>query len=873
MALARILLPLFLLLTIAPGTLRADDCPPEGQTPSRAQREACLIECEAFYQENPDARPASTARTCETLRESLAHRLNLKDNTELAVACGKGVWEGILSIPEQMRAYGALIENVAGHFREHIREHQAFIARCKSDPACRREVARKIATYRQRNPDGSFTMTDEQVDRETQGMDIVSLLMSAQHSQSSLQRSCSFQLSLINQQVGPRAGETWTHERLVRRFEAIGRWDPDCIAALKMTRPVPDTAKNDRGPTWLESLGIKWNCYPPEKINELVCNEVASFILDPLAIGTAAVGGGLWLKTMLAAGMKRGGREALRTGATQTVQRTSQDTALATPTSSRVAREEAAVATGTDSGSELARALPERRTGEPVPPATRDAPRTPTREAFIQRHVAQEFTTETQNLEWMKLARGTKPDGKTFYFDVENSKMKLLNDTTKDKNLVTAMTNRHKEITFAKLEKLKREFPDLKVIPYSDFKSVRIAFQGEIPPNLRTRLNELFQEANKEFQEELVRTKLVRAEDLSENWFRAGFGETADQATMAARYSRSAAGPNSLRSFNDPDFQGNMRDQLRAVEMFRRDVQNEIGTTGLLEKVGDTDRMIPRREVMEIARKERDPARFREAVAARFGTRLTETQARRVQDYLELVDDFSPGIHISRREIASLDGAVDGGISADFAGMGAYNMQETARALARSDTLQTALETTREGERRVTALFQDRMRERRGIITNYLQDKKGLDIDIRCSGDDCVVAARGAMTPPMREDLIQRLSRTEDPSGMRVAFVGRQVASDTDRNLLAAHGEAIEKALRKKVEGKVPMNQLQLVTFGVEMNGTRAATGGVRLLIGNSRTRLSPEQVKSINEAFAQAVRDLNQEILQKTGQPSSYAP
>jgi hypothetical protein len=198
--------------------------------------------------------------------------------------------------------------------------------------------------------------------------------------------------------------------------------DPGCPAALRIEKPRPKLSSEQTqstSPSWIESLGIKTQCYPAEKLAELSCYELAKFITDPLNL---AVGGGaLAIKAIKTAGV------ALK--------------------SAKNAKQAAVVAPVKRIGENI-----ERRT----PDAARDlkplaAPRTWSREQYIKAHLSQDFATEAENRAWMKEATRTKPDGKSLFLDIENSKMKFLNDTLKDKNLVTALTNRHKELLLKSL--------------------------------------------------------------------------------------------------------------------------------------------------------------------------------------------------------------------------------------------------------------------------------------------------------------------------------------------------------------------------------------------------------------------------------------
>jgi hypothetical protein len=155
------------------------------------------------------------------------------------------------------------------------------------------------------------------------------------------------------------------------------------------------------------------------------------------------------------------------------------------------------------------------------------------RTAFIDKYLKYNPTTVKQNEEWIAVAeKGVS--SKSVFVDIENSQMKVLNDTLKDKNLVTSLTNYHKSLVVKKIEALKKEFPGLKISEYSDFKSLRFAFDGNVPKDLQQRLNKIFQSANDEFTDYLVKNKLVNSSDKADSWFRAGTGKSAEQANLVA---------------------------------------------------------------------------------------------------------------------------------------------------------------------------------------------------------------------------------------------------------------------------------------------------------------------------------------------------
>jgi hypothetical protein len=57
------------------------------------------------------------------------------------------------------------------------------------------------------------------------------------------------------------------------------------------------------------------------------------------------------------------------------------------------------------------------------------------------------------------------------------------------------------------------------------------------------------------------------------------------------------------------------------------------------------------------------------------------------------------------------------------------------------------------------------------------------------------------------------------PAGIPVSFITEQVKAPKSRKLMATHGEAIEKQLRKNLAGKIPDSVLNNLTFGIVMKG------------------------------------------------------
>lgn len=483
------------------------------------------------------------------------------------------------------------------------------------------------------------------------------------------------------------------------------------------------------------------------------------------------------------------------------------------------------------------------------------------RERFIESHLHKNFTDEFQNQAWIEIA--DTADGKTKFLDIENASMKELNDMTRNKNLVTSITNKHKEILIQKMIKLTEENPGLEIFPYTDYKSIRFAFRGKIPADLQQQLGKIFEDANREFDQKLRQSQIIRSnENNSKNWFRAGYGSTADQANAAARYSRSTEGTNRMQSFSDPRMQATTEQTLGQLREKRGLLENDpvLRGTPLMEKIQGTQKLTLSQPAFDILRKSKSADEVIRSARAKYGVQLSPEQAQRMIDYSGLVDRFSPGLRIAKREIVNLDEAEAGGFTVDFAGMGSRNLRATAEALERSDKIETLLEETRKGEISVTQEFRER------VVTLKEKVSSGgnadLELTANCSADDCVGLAKKALSSGDKQKILDDFASDPRTNAVRVAFIPENVVEKSSRTRLATHGESIEKFLRKNLEGVIPQEKLDGVVFGVDMQTPYLNRGGVRLMTATRPGQaLTSAEQNQIQRAFSQAVRDHNSDL------------
>lgn len=484
------------------------------------------------------------------------------------------------------------------------------------------------------------------------------------------------------------------------------------------------------------------------------------------------------------------------------------------------------------------------------------------RAAFIDKYLKYNPTTVKQNEEWIAVAeKGVS--SKAVFVDIENSQMKVLNDTLKDKNLVTSLTNYHKSLVVKKIEALKKEFPDLKISEYSDFKSLRFAFDGKVPKDLQQRLNKIFQSANDEFAAYLVKNRIAKRSDKADSWFRAGTGTSAEQANLAARYSRQTEN-NVLQTYTNKDLQLVMGAKVQAIENDRMKLRNSLAKTSMVDGNTFDD------EVFDIVRKNvGDNAGTAKALSNRYGlSHISNDTVTTLQRYVKATDEFSPGLFIAKRENANLNDALRGGFSADIIGLGASNMKGTAEALAKSKNIDSAIHEARAAEKAVTTQVNAQKSYFQDIVKRSVEPGKLKTI---CSGDDCVAVATKPLNSTEKQKILDGIADSKYSAKFRFAFINDGVKTAAVRNILSTHGESAEKILRKSLGSTMEPRKLQGLTFGLDMQTQQLNQGAIKLIIGKAPgVNLSAAEKTLIQNKFREAINELNASLTRE-GKASHY--
>jgi len=507
-------------------------------------------------------------------------------------------------------------------------------------------------------------------------------------------------------------------------------------------------------------------------------------------------------------------------------------------------------------------------------------PKILSRDQLDKEYIHFQATTTAENTAWIERARKSELGS---FVEVENGALKRLNDQLGDKNLVTGLTNLHKDYLFERIDLFTKKYPGLKISKYSDFKSSRFSFEPKLTAAQWEELNLLIKESNLEFAKKVRELNLhpKLKSDKIETWFSSGFGETADQAGVAARESRNVARLNNDHPISSIDFKmikGKVAEHAISIEekrfMLVADFSKTEAGRKLLETVPGTDQKVFSREVFEALRKGDDQAIS--ILDKKYGVKLDKVQQESLLSYYHGVDKLAPGIWIPERVVANLDDAVAGGFSADFAGMGAANIEQVAKDLAtHKGSVDDLIASIRKGEEHVTREFESK----KSLFNSQVQEtmeKMGEKSIVKCSGDDCVSLVRTSLNIKKKKEIIGDLMMKTSPSSMRLSFIPPGIPKAL-RSKIAVAGEMIEKDLRKSVtnlsSNGIPPEKMKNVMLALDMpKGVKGDQ--VNLVIGmKGRDLLTQREIEILKQSFADSIRKLRGEIDYGDGIVPNYQP
>lgn len=504
---------------------------------------------------------------------------------------------------------------------------------------------------------------------------------------------------------------------------------------------------------------------------------------------------------------------------------------------------------------------------------------------FIKDYGSRVMSTEKEMQAFNDAAKNMKKTDGYTCLEFESAIKQFRNNTTGRKDLVDAMDNRMFELMQGQIKKLSEKYPGLnpmiiqkEVATSTDYKSFSLVIKGDISdPKLRKELDALYIEAKKQAEKDFKKLGLISENEDITRWYGASGGPTADHSNFAGRVGRGLT-ENKIYWYDDQQIMQNAKSYLdeakllqkSMIDQLKRDVPSEALMTSnqtksytkklsVFDNIGDGV-FVPNETLNNFIRKEKNSEKLTAQVNKHFKTDFKVDEVKTIQSYTDVADTASLRIYSSKREIVNLENAEKGGVNVDFAGMGSANADAVHRAIAKSNSLDELVSNARANERIVTAKFEKQKRELQNVFDNFINEKKNLgELKWKCSGDDCAGVFQQSLPENFKNELAQRLSRTERPAGARYSLVSDKVADPTLRSRIGQHGEEIEKAIRKNLSGKLPDDKLKKITLVIDMKGETSGQGAVNYFVGNSQVKLDPRDLEKIKSAFKKAVKDINQ--------------
>jgi len=475
---------------------------------------------------------------------------------------------------------------------------------------------------------------------------------------------------------------------------------------------------------------------------------------------------------------------------------------------------------------------------------------TRTRQAYIGNFRDLKPTTRAQNENYLStpaaLSASAEAGDRTVF--IQNTMLKKMNDTYRNTDLATAMTNRYIDLAHRRMQKLEAANPGLEISAFSDYKSGRIAYRGKVPEDIEFQIGQAFQMVQQDFVQELHLYNVVRASDPVDLAFRAGTGATNDQATLASEIAKQDLGDsNYVLRFSDSAVQTLAEGHRTAAKRIMDSMTSTYSGTPLVIKTEAGAQLAP--EVFQLMRKHQKADELALAIRSTYPTlgQFSTEQAGQLLRLDRHVDIFTPSLMIPERNILNFSEARHGGIAIDFIAVGAENRAATAAAINHSTSIEDAMRRARLGEQQVTAEMEARF--------NGIRRRIG---EIQCTGDECIQAARQAMSPQDHLNVVRRLAQNPDTRSLRVTFWRPQVPP-AQISSIVKHGDGIEAQLRKSLAGAVDADKLHKITFGVDMGALRVGDGSVNLLVGQrTGVVLTAAERQAIERNFRQTVEAFN---------------
>ncbi len=479
---------------------------------------------------------------------------------------------------------------------------------------------------------------------------------------------------------------------------------------------------------------------------------------------------------------------------------------------------------------------------------------------IVEQYGTKNVTTETENVNWKKFIEN--PGKRHKSVTIENINLKELNDKIfKDEQYVTSITNLYKEMQMDKLKALEKTIqktnPNFKFNYFSDFKTVRVAYDDIDGVDVSKLLNQELGATNKEFADFTLKENLVRTNDNPAGWFKASSHTSDDMTNLVSRYSRENPNEYFIDGASDPKFKSWADERFNQAKTLHAKVLGEYKGTDLIQQTPGGPAV--NRDLFEIMRKNKDPKTAKAEIERTFGLqKIEDSKYQDLRDYFDRADNFAPGLRNTKREFATLADATHGGVSIDMIGLGADHIQSTSSmALNGSKNIDELLKMSRKNEQVLT----DEINRRKKVIEEKFKEITGDSKSVvTCSGDGCKAYVPGRpLTKKETDSFADAVTQGREEGKLRFSTVTK-MDDATMYDYVAKQGEEVEKLVRKKLaaSGAIEPKRLKGMNFTVNITTTDAKHGTASLHTSRVNSlAASASENKKIQDALKQVVKEL----------------
>lgn len=445
----------------------------------------------------------------------------------------------------------------------------------------------------------------------------------------------------------------------------------------------------------------------------------------------------------------------------------------------------------------------------------------------------------SENIEFIKLARNyNKSKQSHVFFHIENAFLKVLNDEIfLDKNLSHAVTNYYQMLFYR--EVLRNPKLSQKIVArYSDYKSLRIAFESisdDLDQELWQELGNIYQRVNRSFVQNMEKSLLKYQVEVGprpareiDRWFMPGIGRTPFEAATASRIARRKRPIANRLIVHFADHYRFLSEKLIAIEKTRQKIVDIFGgIRGILVRpYGGGRHLVLSVEVIDLIRKLDTSAPHQTLILKNhlkelFGSDHRLEHVQLLINYVSDVDTFSFPIY--QKGVMHLDHSpsTHGIVSIDFTQKGAEGLYHTMGNVLRITEPDQAMTRVQ----RAFWVIDGQMNQSRKWFLRAM-GSTGPPMDTTNfihSGDDLLFFPDRILTTQDKVEIMRKMARKQRPAEYRIVFFPKNYLNSSTNILpdksafMIAKAEEIQKRLTLALKEKISVRETMKFTLAVDV--------------------------------------------------------